>query len=243
MDNLTNTFKDKLESQLDVKIAHIISSHPVLSEERLRVYTPFMSRRDGNRLMSLKAELMSTGEIKEFLFEYNSVDAEIVFPVVSCQITYEDIPLGDCPEYCFHDDPEWRIAQVSDAALSHFREKKFKLWEHQLKEPECEAAFRRLLQQGPIRNVYDKFIFSSSEAVAQKYKVKDEHSGKLVDIPHQVDRMRRCEPVSGTYSDIDCSLIGAPKTESDATLYWTQFLEELRQLRGKDYIDQLLGLV
>lgn len=227
--------KEKAEKFFQIKLSNTVSVFP-LNSERLQIYSSFLIKSNAPVMALVIRE-----ECKEIIYQITA-DKEIHFPVVSCQITYEDVPLADCPEYCFTDDPVWRLAQVSDEALDHFRQKKFKLWENQIKEPECEAAFRRLLQQGPIRNVYDKFIFPSRPEVADSYKVKDEHSGKLVDIPHQVDRMRKWDPASQKYVLIDCSLVGAPLSDSHAMQYWKGLLEELRELRGKDYIDNLLGL-
>ena len=210
-----------------------------LSNERRAIYAPFLSR-ETNTLQSLVGTDTMTGQMVEIIVEAGS-DGGYSLPDVSCLIMYEDMPLSHCPEYCFEDDPEWRVAKISLIALEDFKAKKFKLWEHQLKEPECEAAFRRLLQQGPIRNVFDKFIFPSSDEVAQKYKVKDEHSGKLVDIPHQVGRMRLWNVETGRYDEFDCSLAGAPTNENEAKVYWEQLMTEMRTLRGAEYIDSLLG--
>ena len=184
------------------------------------------------------------GVVREFVYGIDD-NGEINVPCVSCQVTFDDMSLSECVEYCFADEqpyPQWHIAKVSVVAIEDFKAKKFKLWEHQLKAPECEAAFRRLLQQGPIRNVYDKFIFPTPEACASKYKVIDEHSGKVVDIPHQVSRMRIWNPVEQDYDEFDPELAGAPSEPSDTEKYWSSFLDELRELRGKDYIDSLLGV-
>jgi hypothetical protein len=225
--------REKAESFFELKLQH--EEIKALHAERIKIYAPFIQAGDLMALVATDHE----GVLREFLFTLS--DNKIEFPTVSCLITYEDVPLGDCPEYCFKDAPEWKLALLADVALDHFRQKKFKLWEQQLKEPECEAAFRRLLQQGPIRNVYDKFIFPSPEQVAANYKVKDEHSGKLVDIPHQVSCMRRWNPKTERYQDVDCSLVGAPASDIQANQYWQHMLQELRQLRGTEYIDSLLG--
>ena len=178
---------------------------------------------------------------REFLLVVDPETGSIDVPAVSCQITFEDLSPSECPEYRFEDDPEWRVAQLSLMALDDFKAKKFRLWKHQLEEPECEAAFRRLLQQGPIRNVFDKFIFPSSDEVALKYKVTDEHSGKSVDVPHQVSEMRLWNAKEQRYEPLDCSLLGAPSTNEEATKYWDATLNELRELRGAEYIESLIG--
>ena len=184
------------------------------------------------------------GVEREFVYGIANSE-EIEVPCVSCQVTFEDMSLSECVEYCFADEqpyPLWHVAKVSIIAIEDFKAKKFKLWEHQLKAPECEAAFRRLLQQGPIRHVYDKFIFPTPDSLAINYKVIDDHSGKSVDIPHQVDRMRIWNHKTGQYEPFDPSLVGAPRTEEEARMYWSKLIEELRELRGKEYIDSLMGV-
>jgi hypothetical protein len=208
-----------------------------ISVERAEIYSSFKS----DPANELKALVGSDGEgIKEYIVEI-SADSKARVISVSCQITFEDLSLSKCPEYCFDDEPVWRVAQLSLYALEDFKQKKFRLWEHQLQEPECEAAFRRLLQQGPIRNVFDKFIFPSSDETALKYKVVDEHSGKSVDVPHQVSRMRFWDAARREYTEFDCSLAGAPKTKEEAEIYWNKIVEEMKQLRGAEYITSLLG--
>lgn len=176
------------------------------------------------------------GETVEYIF----INDEL--PECACKITYEDMSLAACLEYCFEDEEPmvWRLAEISKEAIEDFKAKKFKLWEHQLKEPECEAAFRRSLQTGPIRNVYDKFIFPTPSQLVQKYKVIDEHSGKTVDLPHQVGEMRIWDPSTDMYLPFDAGLAGAPKDKDSADKYWKKMMEELKELRGTEYIESLV---
>ena len=223
----------------DVTNAHVIEQ---LSSERQELYKEFFQRSSPTRMGALVGEV--DGVVREFVYGIDE-NGRVEVPCVSCQVTFEDMSLSECVEYCFIDEephPSWHIASVSSLALDDFKAKKFKLWEHQLKAPECEAAFRRLLQQGPIRHVYDKFIFPTPESRAANYKVIDEHSGKTVDIPHQVDRMRIWNAEKQAYDEFDPSLAGAPRTSEEAAEYWTKLLNELREMRGSDYIDSLLGV-
>lgn len=226
-----------VESEFSVSV-HQPKIAPV-SDERASVYSPFKQFGDAGQLLTVTCQV--DGECREFIVEVNTANNQVRAINISCQITFEDLSLSQCPEYFFEDDPEWRVAQISLEAIEDFKLKKFKLWEHQLKEPECEAAFRRLLQQGPIRNVFDKFIFPSSDAVARTYKVIDEHNGKAVDVPHQVYKMRLWNCEIGQYEDFNCSLSGAPTSESEAETYWNRLVGEMRELRGSEYIDSLLG--
>jgi hypothetical protein len=228
-----------IESKFGVRITNPRIEQ--VRDDRLCLFRPFVH--DVSRVHAIIGQV-DGGDLKEFIVEI-SEPGQVIIPDVSCQITYEDLSLSDCVEYCFADEtpfPSWHIAQISALAVQDFKDKKFKIWEHQLRAPECEAAFRRLLQQGPIRNVYDKFIFPSPDSIANNYKVIDEHSGKVVDLPHQVSRMRIWNASAGEYDEFDPTLVGAPKTQQEAEDYWKQLLEELCELRGKEYIESLLGV-
>lgn len=203
-----------------------------VAPERLAIYAPVVGSVAGP-VVAVAGIVDSTH--REFLF----INHKLI--TLSCQVTFDDLSPADCIEYSFAEEPgRFHLAQVSLAAIADFRAKKFKLWEHQLKEPECEAAFRRILQQGPIHNVYDKFIFPNPESLAHLFKVTDEHSGKVVEVPHQVHSMRQWNPEKQQYDPIDATLAGAPKTQGEAKQYWTNTIQQLKQLRGEEYIDSLL---
>ena len=236
-----SVYIEEAEKTLGLRLTEVKVS--TLDTERKAMYASFFAADSGDdwEILSVVGKDRTDDELKEIIVGVSQRTARVVVPTVSCQISYEDLSLSQCPEYRFEDDPQWRIAQLSLLALDDFKLKKFKLWEHQINEPECEAAFRRLLQQGPIRNVFDKFIFPSSEEIAKKYKVTDEHSGKTVDVPHQVSEMRIWSPSTGVYETLDCSLVGAPKNDGEAMEYWTKKMREMVELRGREYIESLIG--
>jgi hypothetical protein len=234
--NITSVVSSVVGIQFDPNAVTVES----LSSDRIETYSPFL---DGGekKVFSVTGIDTQDNQLKYVIVTVSEDGSSVEVPTVSCQITFEDLTLSQCLEYRFADEPQWRIAQLSSDALEDFKLKKFKLWEHQLDEPECEAAFRRLLQQGPIRNVFDKFIFPSSDEVAAKYKVIDEHSGKSVDVPHQVSEMRIWNPSLRGYEAVDCSLVGAPSSDREAEEYWARKISQLKELRGSDYIESLLG--
>lgn len=223
----------------EISDVHLVEQ---LGSERQALYQNLFEGKSAAHVGALLGDV--DGVVREFIYG-KCENGQVEVPCVSCQVTFEDMSPSECVEYCFADEepyPSWHIATVSVIALEDFKAKKFKLWEHQLRAPECEAAFRRLLQQGPIRHVYDKFIFPTPVSRAGHYKVIDEHSGKTVDLPHQVDRMRIWNAHRQAYDEFDPSLAGAPKTSEEALAYWSHLLNELRELRGRDYIDSLLGI-
>ena len=206
-----------------------------VSEERQKIYSLFGEW--------TQAVIGSDGDkVREFIFSQQPDNGPVLLATCSCQITYDELPLSECVEYQFEECGSdcWHLGQISMEAIEDFKAKKFALWEHQLREPECEAAFRRILQTGPIRNVYDKYIFPTPPVFIEKYKVVDEHSGKSVDLPHEVCAMRIWDPSTSQYKPFDARLAGAPTDKSSAETYWNRFITELKILRGTEYIESLL---
>lgn len=103
-----------------------------------------------------------------------------------------------------------------------------------------EAAFARLLQCGPINRIYDKFGFPIPEEEQGAWRITDENTGKLVDIPRPVHQLRVWNPATDSYDEISALLGGAP---SDAELsdYWLATLEEMKGKHGEEYIHALLN--
>lgn len=103
-----------------------------------------------------------------------------------------------------------------------------------------EAAFARLLQSGPINRIYDKFGFPIPEDEQAAWRITDENTGKLVDIPRPVHKLRLWNPSTDSYDEISASLGGAP---SDAELndYWLATLDEMKGKHGEEYIHTLLN--
>lgn len=79
--------------------------------------------------------------------------------------------------------------------LYRWRSRKFALWLKQMHNPDCEAAFKRMLQVGLITTLYDHAIFPTAEADRAAYEVRNE-KGKVVPIPH---------PVSFFWDSLFCS--------------------------------------
>jgi hypothetical protein len=199
--------------------------------------------------------LKSSTEILE-VYALNAEKEQVLFNIAvpsyeilkgTCSVTFEDLPLSQLLEYQFPEDDSnhWRVASLSLYALSEYQSKAFDAWLHQIKEPNCEAAFRRLLQAGVVTNVYDKHIFQTPpELKAEKYQVVSEVNGKVIDIPHPVKRLRIFD-AAGTkeYRELDPTLAGAPKGEEAAEVFWQNLLEELKNEMGAEYVEGLLKKV
>ncbi|KAF4746512.1 hypothetical protein FOZ63_017974, partial [Perkinsus olseni] len=176
--------------------------------------------------------------------EYVCVDdgTGVLTPIMgTCQVMYSEEPCTRFLEYNFKDDQTWRQSQVTLDPVLQFRDKKFAIWKEQLEQPVCEAAFRRLLQLGLVTTVFDKHMFPTPEPLVDHYRVEDENTGKLIDLPHPVSGLRLWNASTRSYECIDPHLAGAPRGEEEAHKVWEGMLNEFRQQQGAEYINQLLA--
>lgn len=143
-------------------------------------------------------------------------------------------------EYQYDPDGPWRLAKISREPLEAYKASKFTLWRGMLDKPSCEAAFARMLQSGPINRIYDKLGFPIPEEEQAKWRITDENTGKLVDIPRPVHRLRIWNPSTDSYDEISALLGGAPN-DDELENYWIRTLEEMKVLHGEEYIQNLLN--
>lgn len=168
----------------------------------------------------------------------------ITFVVGRCDITYEDLSPTQFIEYAFADEtpvPTWHLSKTSNEGYEHFLQCKFKVWEKSMRDPSCEAAFRRMLKRGLVYQMYDSNMFPSPDHLLQKYRVTDEGTGKVVELPHPVAQCRVWDAEKQAYTELPTTLEGAPRDETEAKVYWDTLLQELRDLRGAEYIDTMLA--
>lgn len=157
----------------------------------------------------------------------------------SCMISMEDMTPSECVEYTFEEEPDrWRMAQISQPALKDYKDTKFESWNKMLHEPDCEAQFRRMLQVGPVTRIYDPHVFPTPEAHKSQYQVTNEETGRLIDVPHPVSRLRIWDAARQRYEAIDPHLTGAP-SEAEKESWWSDKQKELGQKHGDDYITGL----
>jgi hypothetical protein len=161
----------------------------------------------------------------------------------TCQVLFDEVPISQLVEFQFSEDLStggWRVAALVEDAVQTYKASAFASWEEQLRKPSCEAAFRRLLQSGPVSKIFDKHIFPTPPEYAEKYQVINEKNGKLIDLPHPVDGLRVWDEPSGSYRAIDATLDGAPRGHAEVDQYFSRQIEELKQEMGDDYIDSLM---
>ncbi len=79
-------------------------------------------------------------------------------------------------------------------------------------------------------------MFSTPAEIKSKYQVINETNGKLIDLPHPVERLRVFDGAADAYREIDPILDGAPRDEKSTQEYFEKLLAELREEFGADYI-------
>lgn len=157
---------------------------------------------------------------------------------LECQVSLEEYSPSQLIEYTFNENGPWYLSPMSLPSLEQYRKTKFENWKHMIEHPDCEAAFKRLLNIGLINRMFDFHAFPSPDNEKHLYEVKDEN-GKTVMIPRPVKALRIWNPAKKKYDDVDCHLEGAPK-DNEVQQYWENMLNQFRLERGNEYIDKLL---
>ena len=184
-----------------------------------------------------------TGATQEYIFTGSASGDAPELVDCQCVVMFDDMALSSGLEYCFADElpfPTWHLTKVSLAAFEFFKTVKFKAWEKELRNPSCEAAFRRLLQAGPVYRVFDAGMFPTPPELADAYKVLDEKTGKTALVPHPIAQCRIWNPAKNDYDAVNAELQGAPTSEAEAKAYWANLLAELKTLNGEEYIEDLI---
>ncbi|KAF4677430.1 hypothetical protein FOL47_001642 [Perkinsus chesapeaki] len=223
-----------------VKITGYYLMDSPLDKERLERYINTFAPGDKGRDGIAVTCQTSDGETVEY--DCINTGSGTLEPIMgTCQVMYSEEPCTRFLEYNFKDDLTWRQSQVTLDPVLQFRDKKFAIWKEQLEHPSCEAAFRRLLQLGLVTNVFDKHMFPTPEHLINEYRVEDENTGKLIDLPHPVNALRLWNASTRSYDAIDPHLAGAPRGEEEAKKVWEDMLNEFREQQGTEYINELLA--
>lgn len=221
------------------------ASHRMLEPSRKKIFSAaFPEIASEDKVVAIIGQETTGNLMREFIAVLKGETSgmpELQLVNGSCQIFYEDLTPSECVEYSFAEAPEsFALAQISRDALESYRSMKFEAWKHMLMEPSCEAAFRRMLQIGVVTQLYDPHVFPTPEGKQKSaYQVVDEKTGKLLDLPHPVAKLRVWEANKGRYEALDTRLGGAP-SQSDEAAWWQNLLSDFRTRQGAEYIDGLL---
>eukprot|EP00408_Alexandrium_pacificum_P023916 CAMPEP_0171190958 /NCGR_PEP_ID=MMETSP0790-20130122/19119_1 /TAXON_ID=2925 /ORGANISM="Alexandrium catenella, Strain OF101" /LENGTH=243 /DNA_ID=CAMNT_0011656095 /DNA_START=45 /DNA_END=776 /DNA_ORIENTATION=+ len=213
-------------------------SHHALDPARQQIMaTAFPACEPQKKVIAILASGPNGTKMEHIAVVQDSAAPQLV--VGSCQISFEDITPSECVEYCFPEAPStWVMAQLSLLALETYRGKKFETWRNMLLEPTCEAQFRRMLQIGLVAEIFDPHVFPTPESMKSKYQVTDEKTGKLIELPDPVSALRVWDAEQQAYRSIGTQLKGAP-SEAERSSWWADFMKELCEKHGQEYIDGL----
>ena len=229
------TLKERVESVLEGEIKDDLRP---LEESRRKIYVetiPELEEKEGKVYV---CTLKDDPDGVEHVILVDK-DGKVRDVMGECMITWDDVSPSEMVEYRF-DDGKWRLAKVSIDALTAFKQNKFKIWLKTLKDPSCEAAFKRMLRTGLLTRVFDPMAFPTPEKMKDRYVVVDEKTGKNVQLPHPVEALRVWNPNSKSYDEISTRLEGAPKNKEESEKFWASLMNELEAKHGREYIESLL---
>jgi len=129
----------------------------------------------------------------EKIIHFDETEGNMEDLKLECQVSLEEYSPSQLIEFTFNDNGPWYLSPMSLPSLEEYRKTKFENWKHMIEHPECEAAFKRLLNIGLINKMFDNFAFPSPDNEKHLYEVKDEN-GKTVVIPRPVHGLRIWEP-------------------------------------------------
>jgi len=230
---------EKTELTDDMDEAFTITEVRVLGATRRAIYAAAIDDIAADDFVASVECKDSSDELVERIVRVPADKSAAEDVVLECKISMEDCSPSALVEYTFN-GTDWFLAQMSAPSLEYYKAGKFKVWRKMLLEPDCEAAFRRLLQIGLINHMFDHVAFPMPEAEQGDWEVEDEKTGKKVQIPRPVSGLRVWNASKRDYDTISTLLAGAP-TDEEKDKYWADMLVELRSIHGDEYIDGFLG--
>jgi hypothetical protein len=238
---LTNALKElRFQDEHGFPMRYV--SHHELEPARRRIFASAFPI-DAGRAFEIIAEGGGDGKTKR-VREFTALWKTGATPKLvegSCQILFEELTPSECIEYTFPEEPDtWRLVQLSRGALETYRSTKFDSWLKMLQEPTCEAQLRRMLQIGPVTRLFDPHVFPTPQAWKSQYQVTDDRTGRTIDLPHPVSKLRIWDAAQQRYESIDSQLTGAP-SEPQKDSWWNMTVGGLCERHGTDYIVSMLG--
>ena len=233
---VVSSLKERIENVLEGEVKDDLR---LLEESRRAIYVETIPELEKKKGSVYVCTLIDDPDGVEHVIFVDEDDGSVRDVMGECMITWEDVSPSEMVEYRF-EDGKWRLAKVSLDALEAFKQNKFKIWLKTLKNPSCEAAFKRMLRTGLLTRVFDPMAFPTPEKMKNKYVVGDEKTGKNVQLPHPVEALRVWNSNTKSYDDISTHLEGAPKTKEESSKFWASIMTELEAKHGREYIESLL---
>lgn len=166
-------------------------------------------------------------------------DKKTATPVLStCGISYDSFSPTCMIEYQYDAGGPYRLSKIALEPFLQYKKCKFRTWEKMLENPECQAAFSRMLKEGPMNHLFDSIAFPIPEDEILLWVAKNE-KGKNTEIPRPVFAFRLWDPIDNCYQPLSPLMDGAPENDEALKIYWESKLESLRASSGADYIESL----
>eukprot|EP01060_Flectonema_neradi_P032557 TRINITY_DN5206_c0_g2_i1.p1 TRINITY_DN5206_c0_g2~~TRINITY_DN5206_c0_g2_i1.p1 ORF type:complete len:233 (+),score=40.01 TRINITY_DN5206_c0_g2_i1:64-762(+) len=205
---------------------------------------------DRVEIYSKLAPKLKSGTVKGVLCDQDGVKVqhivhsdngkvEVVVIEEACKIMLDDLSPTQMVEYKF-EDTGFMLGWMGEDAAASYRSAKFKAWKEMVDKPNCEAAFRRILQAGVVTRLYDTVALPTPPEQADKYIVTNEETGKKINIPHEVSEMRVWDAEAGSYKAFSAHLDGAPQPD-EKEQFWGNLIAEQREKHGDELIDKILA--
>lgn len=239
--------------------ALVIKSVNLLDENRKKIYGALISDINDNNnkyVLSLVCSLEKSDddnnekekkENSENLYEkivtIQIKDKEIKHKLIELEdkISMDDLSPSELIEYSFDDNKNaiFYLAQMSKNSCLYYKKGKYKMWKDLIMNPDCEAAFKRLLKIGLINRLFDHVAFPSPKKEENDWIVVNKKTGKKTHIPRVIKQIRIWNISKNTYDYIDTILDGAPN-DKDAKKEWEKMLNKFKEEQGIEYINGLL---
>ena len=158
-----------------------------VSPDRVDIYSKFVPKLKSGTVAGVLCEL---DDIKiQHIVHCDGGKPEVIVIEEACKIMLDDLSPAQMIEYKF-DDTGFMLGWMGEDAAASYRSAKFKAWKEMVDKPNCEAAFRRILQAGVVTRLYDTVALPTPPEQADKWIVTNEDTGKKINIPHEVSEMR-----------------------------------------------------
>jgi len=159
--------------------------------------------------------------------------------LIEDKISMDDFSPSELIEYSFN-GTDYFLSPMTKASCEYYRKGKYKNWIHLINNPDCEAAFKRLLKVGLINRLFDYIAFPSPDNEANDWIVVNEQTGKKTNIPRPVQNIRVWNVKTCKYESISPILDGAP-SDDDKDKVWNDMLNKFKSEQGIDFINGLIN--
>ena len=149
----------------------------------------------------------------------------------------DDVSPSKLVEYRLSPDSERFLSNGRLESVEAMRKGSFKVWKQGIEQAISESRFRRLLQCGIITKLHDRYAFPMPENELSDCLYLDD--GKNMDRQRVIYQCTVWCCKQRCYISVDIQLEEAPN-DNEKENYWNDMLNNLRNSRGHDYINNLL---